>query len=422
MKKVFLLLMALVMLLSGCGFNTTSENPILTPPTMSDENSSSIPDEKFEHFLSTLTPEQREQVEQLRGLQEYYETEYVSIYDFCSLRIAEASAANDRLDRANSTLLNGIPLIMEVEFDRDTEASANIPSGMFIMGCAEDSLPFPYPNHWVGVKTKALVFSVYPGDCLTINGAEFLADETGIVKFPVMDGNIPEYIDIEWVCDDITVTAQIAPVPSADTSKEDFTTDGPPISPEERQRIVNELRRELSAGQFEFVEELDFSINSFQDEIKECINILESVNNLMELIEKDLAVAENALLNGSPFVMDVSFVSKDYSGLFTGSAFLLASPNGEIEPFVYPNPWVDALVVEMVFYGYPGDVLTINGKSFTTDEYGVVTIPIESGSIDATLKITWEYDGNEFSTILDSKMNAEVDIVFDNEGLITADT
>lgn len=399
MEKFLCLLLAIVLLLSACGSDTAPN--ATTPPIYEEGAFDFMPSHEVEAILNTMTPEQRSQVEKLLDLYKYCKVTFEGHDNICSSLIAETEILLERRDQAKHALLSGLPLLMEVEFNQDAAAESTVPTWITLM-CVDDcDAAYPYPNYWVGLDVSAIHLSASPGDCLTVNGDTFTVDETGTVTIPVENGQIPDSLEIGWICGDLSLVALVKNSESnSESTSENTFSEAEPLSDEERNSIIQALSSGLSRSQSKLLEEINLWIDAYQQKIEEMSELIKITRDLKALIESDLASAENTLLNGLPFYMNVYVTSEDPGFCNIERCFLMATPEGEEPGYTYPNPWEGYPVVWMNFAGYPEATLTINGVSFIADENGIVEVPTEKVPLADVIELRWEYNGLTFNTVL----------------------
>ena len=178
-------------LVAQFGVERTPSDPLLKPQISEEDAPDLMSNEEFKEVLLTMSDSQITVIEDILSLIQ----ELQELVDFYEELSSTAEFIYDLIQTdlvaAENALRNGIPFQMKVEFENAITSS-------FCMMAVESNSPvYTFPNPLGGLKGEKMVFVTIPNSTVTINGASFSANESGIVEVPLEGQSIPLELDIQ---------------------------------------------------------------------------------------------------------------------------------------------------------------------------------------------------------------------------------
>lgn len=400
---ILLCLAMLMMMLWGCAANTT------VPDTPAADNDH-LPEDKISEIMETMNGDQLKATGELIGLCTIYSDRADAFRDYCQLVTDSAERELDQLDAAENALMAGTPLPMHIETDTCTEL-------VTLLAVNEGDSLYSYGVIRQGEMIRSLRFTVGPDDSIEVNGRNYTANDSGIVEISYM-AEASSSIRIIWNSDTYgRLVAQFGlesapsdPIIRPQISEEDI----PDLMSNEE---FKETILTMSGSQITLIEDILSLIQELQEQVEYYEDLSGSAEVLYDLIHTDLAVAENALLNGIQFQMAVEF--ENY--ITTSFGMMAVESNSPV--YTFPNPFGGLKGEKMVFVSIPNSTVTINGASFSANQSGIVEVPLEGQSIpfeldiqvqddNLTYVVHMEGDGNELAEALPSVVSSDNSGIF----------
>lgn len=178
-------------LVAQFGLESAPSDPIIRPQISEENIPDLLTDKEFEEILLTMSDSQIALIGDILGLIEELQEEDEFYEELSDSAEVIYDLIHTDLAAAENALLNGIRFQMAVEFE-------NYITPSFGMMAVESNSPvYTFPNPWGELKGEKMVFVTIPNSTVTINGASFSANESGIVEVPLEDHSIPLELDIQ---------------------------------------------------------------------------------------------------------------------------------------------------------------------------------------------------------------------------------
>ena len=322
---------------------------------------------------------------------DFYSKEVDKWIFYCDELTACAESELDILQSAERTLNNGIPV--EVSF-KTNHREAEIT----LLAVQEGDSLYNYELFSTDEQLQYLQFSVAPFDSIWINECRYTADSAGNVEIFFTD-ELSTNIYFIWDSNEYgQLVAQFGPkIPSTDSiSRPQNPTNVPDMmSDEEFEKILSTMNLQ----QLALIADLSLRQHETLELLQQSLDLSSDLEILYSYIQEKVSLSRNALLTGEPIKIALQFddtLSVEFN-------VLAVDANSPV--YTYHNPFGGCTGNKLVLQTFPHAQVSVNNAIFSSDENGIVVIPLNGESVPSAIEILISSDSTNYIVFMNCSDN-----------------